>query len=58
LTGQSPVLVCSAIVLDVKQWAKVRAKPTLEGEKLARPPRGFDPNHPFIDDPKLKDFVS
>jgi uncharacterized protein (TIGR02453 family) len=50
--------VRTAIVRDAKQWATACEKLTLEGERLARPPRGFDPNHPFIDDLKLKDFVS
>ena len=30
---------------------------TLNGERLKRPPRGFDPNHPFIEDLKRKDFI-
>jgi uncharacterized protein (TIGR02453 family) len=30
----------------------------LSGESLARPPRGFDPNHPFIEDLKRKDFIA
>jgi uncharacterized protein (TIGR02453 family) len=30
----------------------------LSGESLKRPPRGFDPDHPKIDDIKRKDFVS
>ena len=30
----------------------------LDGESLKRPPRGFDPDHPLIDDLKRKDFVS
>ena len=50
--------VRSAIVRDAEQWAKVRKKLTLEGDRLSRPPRGFDPNHPFIDDLKMKDFVA
>jgi len=50
--------VRTAIVRDAEQWATVRGKLTLEGERLSRPPRGFDPNHPFIDDLKMKDFVS
>ncbi len=29
----------------------------LWGEKLTRPPKGFDPAHPFIEDLKRKDFV-
>jgi uncharacterized protein (TIGR02453 family) len=29
----------------------------LEGESLTRPPRGYDPAHPLIDDLKRKDFI-
>jgi uncharacterized protein (TIGR02453 family) len=48
----------SAIVAQPEQWRKVRGKVALEGDTLARPPRGFDPKHPFIEDIKYKDFVS
>ena len=30
----------------------------MEGESLKRPPRGFDPAHPFIEDLMRKDFVA
>ena len=50
--------VRTAIAHDMEQWAKVRKKLILEGDKLSRPPRGFDASHPFIDDLKLKDFVT
>lgn len=30
----------------------------IEGEQLLRPPRGFDPAHPFIEDIKRKSFVA
>jgi uncharacterized protein (TIGR02453 family) len=50
--------VRTAIVRDAEQWAKVRKKVTLEGDRLSRPPRGFDPSHPFIDDLRMKDFVT
>jgi uncharacterized protein (DUF2461 family) len=30
----------------------------LEGDRLRRPPRGFDPKHEFIEDLKFKDFVA
>lgn len=30
----------------------------IEGEQLMRPPRGFDPAHPFIGDIKRKSFVA
>ena len=31
---------------------------TLEGEALSRPPRGYDAEHPLIEDLKRKDFIS
>jgi len=30
---------------------------TLEGDSLKRPPKGFDPEHPCIEDLKRKDFI-
>ena len=30
----------------------------LQGESLKRPPRGFDPEHPHVEDLKRKDFVA
>ncbi len=30
----------------------------LEGDSLKRPPRGFDPDHPLVEDLKRKDFVA
>ncbi len=30
----------------------------LEGDSLKRPPRGFDPDHPLIEDLKRKDFIA
>jgi uncharacterized protein (TIGR02453 family) len=50
--------VRSAIVKDPTRWAAVRKKIELEGDSLARPPRGFDPKHRFIDDLKMKDFIT
>ena len=50
--------VRTAIARDAEQWAKVRKKLILEGDRLSRPPRGFDAEHPFIDDLKMKDFVA
>jgi len=31
---------------------------SLEGESLVRPPKGFDADHPLIDDLKRKDFIA
>ena len=47
-----------AIVAEPDRWAKARRRLGLEGETLRRPPRGFDPNHRFIEDLKRKDFVA
>lgn len=30
----------------------------MEGESLKRPPSGFDPNHPFVEDLKLRDITA
>jgi uncharacterized protein (TIGR02453 family) len=30
----------------------------LEGESLKRPPRGFAPEHPLVEDLKRKDFIA
>lgn len=48
----------TAIVSQPEQWAKARRKLELEGESLTRPPRGFHPEHPFIEDIKRKDFIA
>lgn len=31
---------------------------SLEGDSLVRPPKGFEPDHPLIDDLKRKDFIA
>lgn len=36
---------------------KFRERFEMGGEKLARPPRGYDPSHPLIEDLKRKDFI-
>ena len=47
------------------QWKKVvgdkafvKRFGSIEGEQLSRPPRGFDPGHPYIADIKRKSFVA
>lgn len=52
-----------AIVEDPAGWKKASQGKAfldyfggIEGESLKRPPRGFDPEHPYIDDLKRKDF--
>ena len=53
-----------AIVARESQWRKIvkdKNFPKLSsghaGESLKRPPAGFDPEHPFIEDIKRKDFI-
>ena len=50
-----------AIVARPRDWQKIKsALPpsfTMDGEQLSRPPRGYDANHPLIDDLRRKDFV-
>jgi uncharacterized protein (TIGR02453 family) len=56
--------VRSAIVAHPVKWKdaisdrKFSARYELMGEALSRPPKGFDPDHPLIDDLKRKDFVA
>lgn len=54
-----------AIADEPKAWKKVvedkafaKAFKGIEGEALARPPKGFDPNHPLIADIKRKSFFA
>jgi uncharacterized protein (TIGR02453 family) len=52
-----------AIVTRTNQWKKavagrsIRSTCGMVGESLKRPPAGFDPSHPFIEDLKRKDFA-
>lgn len=46
------------IVAEPSTWKKaLQGKIQLEGESLKRPPPGFDPSHPLIEDLRRKDFV-
>lgn len=55
--------VREAIVDDPVGWKKASGGRRLtailspDGERLSRPPRGFDPAHPLTEDLKWKDFV-
>jgi uncharacterized protein (TIGR02453 family) len=52
------------IVDNPKGWGDVLSEPAfarqmkLGGESLKRAPRGFDPDHPLIEDLKRKDFIA
>jgi uncharacterized protein (TIGR02453 family) len=51
--------VRDAIAYGEADWRKVRRKVAeIEGEALVRPPQGYDPAHPFIDDLKKKSFFA
>ena len=53
----------TAIVERLDNWRSLLENPLfaehheLSGESLKRAPRGFDPEHPLIEDLKRKDFV-
>ena len=49
--------VRNAIVAWPERWQEIRQVLPVHGESLKRPPRGYDPNHPLIDDIKRKSFV-
>lgn len=48
---------------NADEWVRVRdglsaTGPALDGERLVRPPKGFDADDPLIDDLKRKDFIA
>ncbi len=53
-----------AMVTHPDRWKRAisqrefRGTCRLSGEKLQRPPKGYDPEHPLIEDLKRKDFVT
>jgi uncharacterized protein (TIGR02453 family) len=55
--------VREAIATKSERWKSAvsgrefRKRCQLEGESLVRPPRGFDPDHPLIEDLKRTDFI-
>lgn len=57
-------LIREAIVEDPSAWKNATRRKAfsesthLAGESLKRPPRGFDPEHDFVDDLKRKDFIA
>ena len=61
----SPTLgkIRDAIVEKPEEWTRITTSGAfcrtfrLAGEALKRPPRGYDPEHPLVEDLKRKDFV-
>jgi uncharacterized protein (TIGR02453 family) len=62
--GKAAKKIREAILEDGKGWKKAisgtafRKNFELSGDRLSRPPRGFDPEHPLIEDLKWKDFIA
>ena len=60
----SATKIRDAIAAHSQQWTRSISLPAfkkhcqLEGSRLARPPRGYDPAHPLIEDLKLKSFMA
>lgn len=52
------IQIRNAIISHPEQWKRVRQRIELGGDRLVRPPRGFDPAHPFVEDLKCKDFIT
>ena len=50
--------VRTAIAHDMEQWARVRKKLILEGDNYRGRRVDWIPAHPFIDDLKMKEFVT
>jgi uncharacterized protein (TIGR02453 family) len=46
-----------AIVAEPKEWKRIRGLLGEDESRLKRPPRGYDPDHPFIEDLKRKSFT-
>ena len=61
---ESLALIREAVAADGGEpWLKAISDPdfqatySLDGDSLKRPPRGFDPDHPVIEDLKRTDFI-
>ena len=62
--GDTLRLIRAAIDADADRWKKVSRSKSftrtfeLSGDSLKRAPKGYDPEHPLIDDLKRKDFIA
>ena len=62
--SKSLTRIRTAIVDDPKAWKRLlsskafRERLRLGGDSLKRAPRGFDPDHPLVEDLKRKDFFT
>jgi uncharacterized protein (TIGR02453 family) len=61
--GPTTQRIREAIVEDPDGWLAATRSPEfaarlhLDGDRLKRPPTGFDPAHPLVDDLRWKDFI-
>jgi uncharacterized protein (TIGR02453 family) len=61
---QTLTKIRDALVENQSRWQQIISEQAfkstyrLEGDSLKRPPKGYDPDHPFIEDLKRKDFVA
>ena len=59
LGDKYPIVEMNAIVKNPRGWAQARRTGLSHGEdSLKRPPRGIDPDHPFIEDLKRTSFTT
>lgn len=62
--GQTLRKIREGLVEDPKGWKKAvsssafKKRLELSGDRLVRPPRGFDPEHPLIEELKWKEYVA
>jgi len=62
--GDALRMVRETIAEHPDRWKKAvgnrsfKGRYELSGDSLKRPPRGFDPDHPLVEDLKRKDFVA
>lgn len=62
--GRTLKKIREGLLEDPKGWKKALSGPgfkqrfSLSGDSLIRPPRGFDPEHPLVEDLKRKDFIA
>ena len=57
--GPALKAIRDAIVEQPNEWKKAKRGVTgMYGESLKRPPPGYDPGHPLIEDLKRKDFIT
>ncbi len=57
--GSALQKVRDRIVTRSGEWNAIReTKMAITGDALKRPPAGYDPSHPFVDDLKRKDFYT